>query len=226
MTTLDGGTLRLIGATLTILARAIVAVVWLGRQIRGTLGPGAARRPSLAGFDAIPPALVKQALERGLLTSAQLAAMTPIERQFVLESVKRQMENDANSVIDFELPKPGAPAPRTVPMAPITRADAPSTPSATPPARPVAPAAPRSATAAARPSGALPASDVDAIPDKPRLKVWCPLCGEALKLPAFPPMVAYCPQCGAKTAVRDDSGAGRYIINVAAPQGSEPPRAQ
>ncbi|MBI3567693.1 MAG: hypothetical protein HY084_05755 [Gemmatimonadetes bacterium] len=195
MTTPDGAIARLVAATVFILATAVVAVVWFGRRIRRSLDLGAPRTASLRGFDAVPPALVKQALERGLITSAQLATMSPVERQFVLASLRKQLEGDAPS------PAPAPPPPATPP-----RAAAPAstpTPEKTPMTRPPQPA-----------DGAL-------LPDKPRLKLWCPLCGEPLKLPAFPPMVAMC-VCGTKTAAREDSGPGRYILNVTAPQ---PPRA-
>lgn len=193
MTTPDGGTLRLIAGTVIILGAAITAVVWVGRQVRGQLGPGAKKpAPSLDRFDAIPPALVKQALERGLVTSAQLATMTPVERHFVLQAVRKQIEGDAAAIAPpVASTSPAAPPPPRPPM--------------TPPPSP---------------------GEASLVPDRARLTLWCPLCGTSLNLPAFPPMVAYCASCGAKSAVRDDSGAGRYVINVAAPAGSESPRVQ
>lgn len=204
MTTADGGTLRLIAGTVIILGAAITAVVWVGRQVRGQLGPGAKKpAPSLDRFDAIPPALVKQALERGLVTATQLATMTPIERRFVLEAVRKQIEGDApdgSAVPDDATAGAASPAASTTLASPP-----PPRPSVTQPPSP---------------------SDASLIPDRERLSVWCPLCGTALKLPAFPPMVAFCASCGARTAVRDDSGAGRYVINVAAAAGTEPPRVQ
>lgn len=196
--------LRLIAGTVIILGTAITAVVWVGRQVRGQLGLGAKKpAPSPDGFDTIPPALVKQALERGLVTSAQLATMTPIERRFVLEAVRKQIEGDAtdgSAVPDDATARAAGPVVSTTPAAPPSP----------------------------RPAMTQPPSPRDAprIPDRERLKLWCPLCGTSLNLPAFPPMVAYCASCGARTAVRDDSGAGRYVMNVAAAAGSEPPRVQ
>ena len=187
------------------LGSAIVAVVWVGRQVRGTLGAGATKKPSAEGFDAIPPALVKQALERGLITSAQLATMSPVERRFVLLSVQKQMEGAAG---------PTASAASTVSsVSSVSSVVQGVAVAPTPPPRPGMPTP--------------PVTDANTgIPERPRLKLWCPLCGEPLKLPAFPPMVAVCGACGAKTAARDDSGPGRYVLNVTAPQGAEPPRIQ
>lgn len=209
MTAPDGGMLRLIAGSVLILGTAITAVVWFGRRVRAQLGLGAKKpAPTLDGLDAIPPALVKQALERGLVTSAQLATMTPIERRFVLEAVRKQIEVDAGdggATPEQRITK----APDLPPSQPFPAS---SSPTVTPPAPPM--------TEASAPGNA------PIIPDRPRLKLWCPLCGDPLKLPAFPPMVATCGACGARTAIRDDSGAGRYVINVGVAPGTESPRVQ
>lgn len=78
-------------AAVVMLVASLVLIKWVGRTIRGQLGPPSGKRaePLLAApVDGAPGALVKLAIERGLVTSAQLAAMTPAERQFLLLSMK------------------------------------------------------------------------------------------------------------------------------------------
>jgi hypothetical protein len=80
-----------LGIAIFMLGGAWGLIKWVGHTIRGQLGPGVNRadEPFLpAHVDNIPPALVKDAIAHGLVTSAQLAGMTPMERQFVLAAMK------------------------------------------------------------------------------------------------------------------------------------------
>lgn len=70
-------------------------MVLVGRRLRQSLGLRSAKRaPMPPTFIAVPAAIVKRALERGLVTSAQLARMSETERQFALASLRRQLEAD------------------------------------------------------------------------------------------------------------------------------------
>jgi hypothetical protein len=83
-----------LGIAIFMLGGAWGLIKWVGHTIRGQLGPGVNRadEPFLpAHVDNIPPALVKEAMARGLVTSAQLAGMTPMERQFVLATMKDKL---------------------------------------------------------------------------------------------------------------------------------------
>ena len=86
--------LEYLGIAIFMLGGAWGLIKWVGHTIRGQLGPGVNRpdEPFLpAHVDNIPPALVKDAIARGLVTSAQLAGMTPMERQFVLAAMKDKL---------------------------------------------------------------------------------------------------------------------------------------
>lgn len=91
----DGASARLIGAAVGVVAVAAVSVVLVGRRLRQSMGLGSAKRsPTPLTFTPVPPSLVKRALERGLVTSAQLARMSEAERQFALASLRGQLEAD------------------------------------------------------------------------------------------------------------------------------------
>ena len=81
---------RYLGTAVFFLGVAWGLIKWVGRSIREQLGPGMPSSddaPSIAHADTVPPALVKQAIERGLVTAAQLASMKPAERQFLFASL-------------------------------------------------------------------------------------------------------------------------------------------
>ena len=85
---------RFLVLALVMLALAAGVIKWVGRSLRATLGAGARRRAK--GFSAgmvadVPPALVKRAVERGLVTPAQITSMSTKERQFVFASLKSQL---------------------------------------------------------------------------------------------------------------------------------------
>jgi len=64
---------------LVVLGLAFAGIVWVGRMIRGELGSGAARGGDPAGLamlEQVPPAMMKEAIARGLVVPSQLAGMT------------------------------------------------------------------------------------------------------------------------------------------------------
>ena len=110
--------LEYLGVAIFMLGASYGLIKWVGRTIRDQLGPGMSRgdEPFLPEHvDTVPPALVKQAIERGLVTSSQLAGMTPMERQFLLASLKDKLAAPAAA-------GGGAPAPPPSPAASAPRA--------------------------------------------------------------------------------------------------------
>jgi hypothetical protein len=185
-----------------VLGLSFAGIVWVGRMIRGELGSGAPRTGDAFGAsmgEQIPPAMMKDAIAKGLVVPSQLAGMTPMERTFLFASLKQKLAA-----------APGAP------VAQVTALVAPPVAAAV-----VAPALPPVAAAppAPKPTATLPA-DIPpamlAILNAEKLRVWCPMCGTELQLPAFPPLLAKCGGCGMKTAVRVEEG-GRFVLNVAPP---------
>jgi hypothetical protein len=155
---------------IAVVVFAFIAIAWVGRTIRGELGPtterqGAASRASTT--DQIPPGMMKEAIARGMVQPAQLAAMTQAERAFLFASLKQKLA-----------------APDAVTPGATLAAD-------------VTPATATTATTA----------------NVEQLRVWCPMCGTELRLPAFPPLFAGCVHCGMTSAVRRE-GDGRYTVSV------------
>jgi hypothetical protein len=108
---------------------ALAAIVWVGRTIRGELGSGAARggnSGSLAMLEQIPPAMMKEAIARGLVVPSQLAGMTEMERTFLFASLKQKLTSVSDSA-----PAPVAPK---APAAVAPHSPAPTLPADLPPA--------------------------------------------------------------------------------------------
>jgi hypothetical protein len=191
---------------LVVLGLAFAGIVWVGRTIRGELGSGSARggnSGSLNVLAQVPPAMMKEAIARGLVVPAQLAGMTEMERTFLFASLKQKLAaagaGDGPAAVAVPAPTPVA-APAAAPMP----AAAPVTSAAVAP-KPVAPALPMD----------IPPAML-AILNAEKLRVWCPMCGTELQLPTFPPLLARCAGCGMKSAIRSEEG-GRYIVNVSPP---------
>lgn len=177
-----------------VLGLAFAGIVWVGRTIRGELGGGAARggnTGSLAMLEQIPPAMMKEAIARGLVVPSQLAGMTEMERTFLFGSLKQKL-----AAAQTETPA-APPMPASVP-APV----------------PVAPAATATPVPPSLPADLPPA--MAALVNAEKLRIWCPMCGAELQLPTFPPLLARCGKCGMKSAVRKEEG-GRYILNISPP---------
>lgn len=182
---------------LVVLGLACAGIIWIGRVVRGELGSHGVRGGEPAGLamgEQVPPAMMKEAIARGLVVPSQLAGMTALERTFLFASLRRKLTADATP---------------TVPNA------TPAVPNSTPTVPNATPAVPNATGAAA----ALPA-DVPpallALLNAEKLRVWCPMCGTELQLPTFPPLLARCAACGMKSAIRSEEG-GRYTLIVSPP---------
>ena len=186
---------------------AFTGIVWVGRTIRGELGASASRGASggsVGLLEQISPAMMKEAIARGLVVPSQLAGMTEMERTFLFASLKQKL---AAAAKEDAVPQ-SVPAPVAVPAIAPTAAPAP----VHPPTAHAAPAPPR-------PAPALPADlppGMVALLNAEKLRIWCPMCGTELHLPTFPPLLARCEKCGMKSAVRAEEG-GRYVLNVSPP---------
>ena len=178
--------------SIVVLGLAALGMVWVGRMIRGALGSGAERGGDpmgLAALEQITPAMMKEAIARGLVVPSQLAAMTPMERKFVFASLKQKLAAAAAA-------EALAAAHAAPPVAPAAQAPAPKPSSAALPAD--------------VPPGML------ALLNAEKVRAWCPMCGTELQLPTFPPLLARCTNCGMKSAIRAEEG-GRYVVNVSPP---------
>jgi hypothetical protein len=104
-----------------VLALAFAGIVWIGKMIRGELGSSGARGGDPAGLamlEQIPPAMMKEAIARGLVVPAQLAGMSEMERTFLFASLKQKLAAAAPTPV-------AAPTPITTPtptVAPIPAA--------------------------------------------------------------------------------------------------------
>lgn len=184
---------------LVVLGLGFAGIVWVGRIVRGELGSDAARgRDSdglagLAMLEQIPPAMMKEAIARGLVVPSQLAGMTNAERTFLFASLKQKLSANVG-------------------------ADPPAPPAAW--VEPAGSSVPTAAAAATRPPDAALPADLPpamlAILNAEKLRVWCPMCGTELQLPHFPPLLARCANCGMKSAIRSEEG-GRYTLIVSPP---------
>ena len=217
---------------LVVLGLAFAGIVWVGRMIRGELGPGASRGGNSAGLamlGQISPAMMKEAIAKGLVVPSQLAGMTEAERMFLFASLKQKLapaapvvpaaEPDVVPVVAPVAPVVAPLAPVVAPLAPVVAPVAPVAPVAAPVTAPaVVPVVPPSPAQKPTPP-ALPA-DIPpamlAILNAEKFRVWCPMCGTELKLPTFPPLLARCASCGMKSAIRGEEG-GRYIVIVSPP---------
>jgi hypothetical protein len=196
---------RFLVAAIVTLTFAAIVIKWAGNLLRGQLGAGGSRRGD--GFRAdvtatVPPTLVREALEKGLITAGQLAAMSEIERQFWFASLGNKLGGGARPP-EALMPSPPK-AQRT-----SVRTNAPAATSAPTPPLPI-------------PSTLMPTDDAESTRLAAALAregptVHCPGCGTRLELPAFPPLVSTCWQCGTRSALRNEEG-GRYILNVTPPK--------
>jgi hypothetical protein len=227
------------GAAVFLVAMAWMVMRWVGKTIKKDLDPGntGKMRASMAvQAEAVPASLVKEALAKGLVTSQQLATMSPIERQFLFKTLMPKLTGGEASepAPMLSASAPVLPLRQAAPAAPANAAQLRSTqaivaipgkPMQLPPLTPEQLAAlgppPGLARAPSYPSplpGAVKAAPfgADALSESEAPRVFCPCCGTMLAMPAFPPHVAFCDQCGAKTAVRTEDQ-GRMIINTAPP---------
>jgi hypothetical protein len=228
------------GAAVFLVLMAWGVMRWVGKTIKKDVDPnmsGRMRQSMAIQADIVPPALVKEALQKGLVTSQQLATMSPFERQFLFKTLMPKLGGATGEhAAAPSLLSPSAPAlPLKPTAAPAPPANAPQLRSTQAivaiPGKPMElpPLTPEQLAALGPPPGVVPKVStplpgavhvahlgVDGLPDSESMRVFCPCCGTMLALPAFPPHVAFCDQCGAKTAVRTEDQ-GRMIINTAPP---------
>jgi hypothetical protein len=220
-----------VGSAVFLVGLAWAVMRWVGRTIKKDLDPnmsGKMRASMAIQAESVPNALVKEALAKGLVTSQQLATMSPVERQYLFASLAPKLGGAVAAAPVLPL-KPSAPAaPVHAPQLRSTQAmmAIPGKPMSLPPLTPeqlaaLGPPPPPAATAPPAPPHSahlMNAAHFGALslPESDALKVHCPWCGTVLGLPASPPYVAFCEQCGAKTAVRTEDQ-GRVIIHSAPP---------
>lgn len=117
-----------VGASVFVVLVAAFAMRWLGKTVKKDLDPertGRMRASMAIQADSVPPHLVKEALQKGLVSSQQLATMSPVERQYLFNTLKPKLDGPTT-------PQGGTP---TVP--PMLSANAPVLP-----LKPSVPAAP------------------------------------------------------------------------------------
>jgi hypothetical protein len=92
-----------------VLGLSFAGIVWVGRMIRGELGASGQRGANSAGLamlEQISPAMMKEAIAKGLVVPSQLASMTEAERMFLFASLKQKL---ATTQMPVPAPKPPAP---------------------------------------------------------------------------------------------------------------------
>jgi hypothetical protein len=106
---LDQPQFRYLGTGVFMLVSALGILKWVQRALREQIGAPTDRseeRVVITHVDSVPQALVKVALERGLVSASQLAAMSPRERLFLFSSLKDRLASEAPAAG----PAPGATA--------------------------------------------------------------------------------------------------------------------
>ncbi len=197
-TVFSGSQLVYLIIAFVVLGLSFAGIVWVGKTIRGELGASGQRGANNAGLkmlEQISPAMMKEAIAKGLVVPAQLASMTEAERMFLFASLKQKL---------------AATQPEST--APVVAARAVAAPEPAPSPAPSLPAA--KLTAIALPAD-IPAG-MAALLNAEKFRAWCPMCGTELQLPTFPPLLARCTNCGMKSAIRQEEG-GRYVVNVSPP---------
>jgi hypothetical protein len=94
-----------------VLGLSFAGIVWVGRMIRGELGPRGQRGANAANLtmlEQISPAMMKEAIAKGLVVPSQLASMTEAERMFLFASLKRKLaaaqSEEGRHVVDVSPP--------------------------------------------------------------------------------------------------------------------------
>jgi hypothetical protein len=96
----DGPQLKYLGTAVFMLGVSYAIIKWVGRTLRDQIGPGMNRTGSTlfsSPADTLPPALIREAIDRGLVTTAQLAAMPPMERQFLFATLQHKFTMESRS---------------------------------------------------------------------------------------------------------------------------------
>lgn len=114
---------------LAVLGLAFAGIVWVGKTIRGELGTGNSRSREPAGpgaLERVPPPVMKEAIARGLVVPAQLAAMSETERAFLFASLEQKLAAGAPAEAPAHAAPAPAPAPAHQPAASRPPADVPA----------------------------------------------------------------------------------------------------
>src|SRR5471030_876789 len=103
-----------------VLGLSFAGIVWVGRMIRGELGASGQRGANSAGLamlEQISPAMMKEAIAKGLVVPSQLASMREAERMFLFASLKQKLAAaQTESVVPREAPAIPAPKPPAPPL--------------------------------------------------------------------------------------------------------------
>lgn len=116
-----------VGSAVFLVGLAWLAMRWAGKTVKKDLDPartGRMRESMAVKADVVPPAMVKEALAKGLVTSQQLATMSPIERQFLFNELRSKLTGSTSA--------PGAPAAAAAPLSSVPLPLKPSAPDAAP----------------------------------------------------------------------------------------------
>jgi len=77
-----------------------LAMRWMSRTVKKDLDPantGRMRASMAMKADIVPPTLVKEALAKGLVSAAQLATMSPVERQYLFNQIAPKLTGTATA---------------------------------------------------------------------------------------------------------------------------------
>lgn len=85
-----------VGSAVFMVVLAWVVMRWMRRTVEKDLDPantGKMRESMALKANAVPPTLVREALAKGLVTSNQLATMSPVERQFLFAQLAPKLSS-------------------------------------------------------------------------------------------------------------------------------------
>lgn len=209
------------GSAVFLVGLAWAVMRWIGRTIKQDLDPGMSgrMRASMAiQADTVPPQLVKEALAKGLVTSQQLATMSPVERQFLFKSLMPKLSGASGgapvaaagaavaapmlspSAPALPLKPSAAPAPVSAPQLRSTQAmvAVPGKPMTLPPLTPEQLAAlgpPPGRAPGAPPQRVTPPGGQPVFPSKPAGAIAAAHFGAEM-LPQSETLKVHCPCCG------------------------------
>ena len=89
--------LRLLGLSVLVLGIAIGVIWWVGKRVRSELGSVRHTqdlRDAVSARPAVRPQVAKLLTQRGLVTPAQLAAMSEAERQLLFATMAATIEKE------------------------------------------------------------------------------------------------------------------------------------
>lgn len=111
-----------VGSAVFLVGMAWAAMRWTRRTVQKDLDPansGRMRASMAMKADVVPPALVKEALAKGLVSSAQLATMSPIERQFLFSQLAPKLAAAREGAAPAPMTSTNLPLKPSEPTAPV-----------------------------------------------------------------------------------------------------------